>query len=117
MKKSIIFILVSLFLFPALANAGECRRSDRSYYQHRSHSLWHGYKGEGYYDYWYYTTLEGKLTTEGIPVSKGAKDNKYEIDPGLWVRIAAVYDDDGDEVVDGIHAEAQGTGSADIRKD
>ena len=53
MKKSTILILVSLFLVPALTNAGECRWRDRPHYQHQSHSLWGGYKGEGYYDYWY----------------------------------------------------------------
>ena len=53
MKKSIILILVSLFLIPALTNAGECRWSDRPNHQHESRSLWKGYKGEGYYDYWH----------------------------------------------------------------
>ena len=54
MKKSIILILISLFLIPVLTNAGESRRGKGSHYhQHESRSLWKGYKGEGYYDYWY----------------------------------------------------------------
>ena len=50
MKKSIILILISLFLIPISTNAEEWSdRGDR----HGSSSLWKGYKGEGYYDYWY----------------------------------------------------------------
>ena len=53
MKKSMIFILISLFLMPVLVNAGECNRwSDRDN-RHGSSSFWKGYKGEGYYYYWY----------------------------------------------------------------
>ena len=53
MKKSIILILLSLFLIPVWTNAGECPKwSDRGD-RHGSSSFWKGYKGEGYYDYWY----------------------------------------------------------------
>ena len=53
MKKSIILILVSLFLFPVTINAKEWDNySERKHYR-QSHSSWGGYKGEGYYDYWY----------------------------------------------------------------
>ena len=65
--------------------------------------------GGGYANYWYYKTISGVLTTEGIPVHPQFEDVTLTLEPGYYVYITAKYMDDGSEYVI-IHAEEHGSG-------
>ena len=65
--------------------------------------------GGGYANYWYYQTISGELTTEGIPVHPQYEDVSFKLEPGYYVYIIAKYMDDGSEYVI-IQAEEHGSG-------
>lgn len=67
--------------------------------------------GGGYSNYWYYSTISGKLTTEGIPVHDQYEDYDLELEPGWYVYITAKYMEDGSEAVV-IYAEEHGSGDS-----
>ena len=49
-----------------------------------------------YVDYWYFITLKGKITTEGVEVNEFQEDIEFKLLTGYWVFITAQkyeYDD------------------------
>ena len=65
--------------------------------------------GGGYVNYWYYKSITGKLTTEGIPVHPQLENCNLELEPGWYVYITAKYMEDGSEYVE-IKAEEHASG-------
>jgi hypothetical protein len=55
--------------------------------------------GGAYANYWYYQTITGELTTEGIPVHPQFEGESLTLEPGYYVYITAKYMEDGSEYV------------------
>jgi hypothetical protein len=51
-------------------------------------------------NYWYYETIKGKLTSDGISIDVGQSDWSLNLKPGYWVYITAGYNSQaGDDIV------------------
>lgn len=63
-----------------------------------------------YINYWYYNTVSGRLSTQGIPIDNSIKDITFNLKTGYWFAITAKITNDGYEVVN-IDAFKQGDSS------
>ena len=64
-----------------------------------------------YIDYWYYNTITGKLTADGIQIDNSIASTTYQLKTGYWFTITAEITNDGYERVDNFSAFKQGDSS------